>query len=84
MDAETEQPLIELTSHDDLSYLIANVRAAAAEHIEQAFPRVEGQRGKNTLRTEVEALVNQVCHSVNHTRVHKVPSFTCILTVFVY
>lgn len=60
MDADNEQPRIEVTSHNDLAYLISNVRASAAEQIEAALPPVEGQRGKNELRSQVETLVNDV------------------------
>lgn len=60
MDADNEQPRIEVTSHNDLAYLISNVRASAAEQIAAALPNVEGQRGKNELRSQVEALVDDV------------------------
>jgi kinetochor protein Mis14/NSL1 len=52
---------IELQSPEDLSYLIGNVRRAADESINAAFPPVEGAAGQeDELRTRIEALVNEV------------------------
>ncbi|KAK0384579.1 hypothetical protein NLU13_8665 [Sarocladium strictum] len=53
------QRKIELQSPDDLSYLIANVRAAAATRLNEAFPHVDGQAGEDDLRDEIERLVNE-------------------------
>jgi kinetochor protein Mis14/NSL1 len=60
---------IELQSSEDFSYLISNVRRAAAAHIDEAFPpvaRAGGPAGKNDgdedgdeLRTRIEALVDE-------------------------
>ncbi len=58
---------IELQAHEDLAYLLANVRRAAAARIDEAFPPVDGAdagvRGGegDELRTRIEELVNQVC-----------------------
>jgi hypothetical protein len=54
------QRKIELQSPEDLSYLIANVRAAAATRLNEAFPHVDGQAGEDDLRDEIERLVNEV------------------------
>lgn len=54
------QRKIELQSPDDLSYLIANVRRAAAERLNEAFPVVEGNDGEDELRDQIEKLVNEV------------------------
>lgn len=55
------QRKIELQTPEDLSYLIANVRRAAAERLNEAFPVVEGNYGEDELRTQIEKLVNEVC-----------------------
>ncbi|KAL7918989.1 hypothetical protein ACQKWADRAFT_323338 [Trichoderma austrokoningii] len=52
------QRKIELQSPDDLAYLIANVRNAAIEHLDAAFPPVEGD-GEDELRNQIESLVNE-------------------------
>ena len=52
---------IELQTPDDLSYLIANVRRAARERIDEAFPPVNrDDGGDDELRVRIEALVNEV------------------------
>lgn len=57
-DSEAEgQRRIELDSDKDLAYLIANVRAAAAEHLHAAFPQ---SGGEDELRNEIEAIVDDV------------------------
>ncbi|KAF4335745.1 hypothetical protein FBEOM_10391 [Fusarium beomiforme] len=53
------QRKIELQTPDDLSYLIANVRRAAAERLNEAFPIVEGNDGEDELRNQIEKLVNE-------------------------
>ncbi|RSL39801.1 hypothetical protein CEP53_013806 [Fusarium sp. AF-6] len=53
------QRKIELQSPDDLTYLIANVRRAAAERLNEAFPVVEGNDGEDELRNQIEKLVNE-------------------------
>lgn len=54
------QRKIELQAPEDLSYLIANVRRAAAERLNEAFPPVEGTDGEDELRNQIEKLVNEV------------------------
>lgn len=54
------QRKIELQSPDDLAYLITNVRNAAIEHLNEAFPPVEGDGGEDELRNQIELLVNEV------------------------
>ena len=54
------QRKIELQSPEDLAYLIANVRRAAAERLNEAFPHVEGNDGEDELRNQIEELVNEV------------------------
>ncbi|KAH6606075.1 hypothetical protein Trco_005228 [Trichoderma cornu-damae] len=54
------QRKIELQSPEDLAYLITNVRNAAIEHLNEAFPPVEGaDGGEDELRNQIEALVNE-------------------------
>ncbi|RFU72537.1 hypothetical protein TARUN_9722 [Trichoderma arundinaceum] len=54
------QRKIELQSPEDLAYLITNVRNAAIEHLNEAFPPVEGPDGEeDELRNQIEALVNE-------------------------
>lgn len=55
---------IELQAPDDLAYLLANVRRAAAARLDEAFPPVEGANAGgegDELRTRIEELVNEVC-----------------------
>lgn len=55
---------IELQSPEDLTYLITNVRRAAAEHLSEAFPPVEGDdAGGDELRVRIEKIVDEVCVS---------------------
>lgn len=65
MDADSAvaqaQRKIELQSPEDLTYLITNVRNAAAARLNEAFPQVEGQEGEDELRNQIEALVNEAC-----------------------
>ena len=62
MDAgdSAHQRKIELQSVDDLAYLVANVRRAAAAHLAAACPPVEGAQEEDELRTQIEALVDEV------------------------
>ncbi|QPG94189.1 hypothetical protein C2857_005324 [Epichloe festucae Fl1] len=53
--ASQVQRRIELQSPEDLAYLIANVRKAATAHLDEALPRIEGQR-EDKLRDEIAAL----------------------------
>lgn len=64
--ASQVQRRIELQSPEDLAYLIANVRKAATAHLDEALPRIEGQR-EDKLRDEIAALVNQACSSLSET-----------------
>ncbi|KAI1439773.1 hypothetical protein F5Y02DRAFT_404850 [Annulohypoxylon stygium] len=53
---------IELQAPDDLAYLLANVRRAAAARLDEAFPPVEGANAGgegDELRTRIEELVNE-------------------------
>lgn len=67
---------VELQSPEDLTYLITNVRRAAAEHIGAAFPPVEGDDAaaeEDELRVRIEELVNDVSCTIPP------PSFPCCL-----
>lgn len=57
---------LELQSPEDLAYLIANVRAAAAARLDEALPHVDGQVGEDELRNRMEALVHEVCLPLFH------------------
>ncbi|KAH8880370.1 hypothetical protein GQ53DRAFT_543469 [Thozetella sp. PMI_491] len=51
---------IELQDPEDLTFLINNVRRAAADSINAAFPPVEGAEGEvDELRVRIEELVNE-------------------------
>ncbi|KAI1108391.1 hypothetical protein F5Y14DRAFT_436441 [Nemania sp. NC0429] len=51
---------IELQAPEDLAYLIANVRRAAAARIDEAFPPVDDDEGsEDELRTRIEQLVDE-------------------------
>jgi hypothetical protein len=54
---------IELQSPEDLTFLITNVRRAAEEHINAAFPPVDDTQddGADELRVRIEKLVVDVC-----------------------
>lgn len=54
------QRRIELQSPEDLTYLITNVRNAAAARLNEAFPHVDGHEGEDELRNQIEAMVNNV------------------------
>jgi hypothetical protein len=54
------QRRIELQSPEDLTYLITNVRNAAAARLNEAFPHVDGHDGEDELRNQIEAMVNDV------------------------
>jgi kinetochor protein Mis14/NSL1 len=54
------QRRIELQSPEDLTYLITNVRNAAATRLNEAFPHVDGHEGEDELRNQIEAMVNEV------------------------
>lgn len=60
---ESANRKVELQSPEDLTYLITNVRRAAAEHIGAAFPPVDGDDAgaeEDELRVRIEELVNDV------------------------
>ncbi|EXF76507.1 hypothetical protein CFIO01_06431 [Colletotrichum fioriniae PJ7] len=51
---------IELQSRDDLAYLLTNVRRAAQEQLDNAFPHIEGSNAQeDELRAPIERLVNE-------------------------
>ncbi|KAH8159091.1 hypothetical protein CIB48_g9148 [Xylaria polymorpha] len=50
---------IELQVPEDLAYLVANVRRAAAARIDEAFPPVDDS-SEDELRTRIEELVNEI------------------------
>ncbi|KAI0399958.1 hypothetical protein F4802DRAFT_602475 [Xylaria palmicola] len=50
---------IELQVPEDLAYLVANVRRAAAARIDEAFPPVVDDDTEDELRTQIEALVDE-------------------------
>lgn len=57
---------IELQSNDDLTYLINNIRQAAALEIEKALPQIHTateERKEDDMRVVVERLVGEV-HSL--------------------
>lgn len=62
MESSTAHRKIELQSAEDFTYLINNVRRAAADSINAAFPPVDGADGHgDELRMQIENLVNEVC-----------------------
>ncbi|KAK1476173.1 hypothetical protein CCUS01_05278 [Colletotrichum cuscutae] len=55
---------IELQSRDDLAYLLTNVRRAAQEQLDNAFPHIEGSNAQeDELRAPIERLVNEARES---------------------
>ncbi|KAL0939696.1 uncharacterized protein CTRU02_206306 [Colletotrichum truncatum] len=51
---------IELQSHEDLAYLLNNVRRAAQDQLDKAFPQIEGSNAQeDELRAPIERLVNE-------------------------
>lgn len=62
MDTSTAHRKIELQAAEDFSYLIANVRRAAAEHMNEAFPPVDSTsagQGGDELRVQIEKAVDE-------------------------
>lgn len=52
---------IELQSNEDLAYLLDNVRRAAQDQLDKAFPQIEGSSAQeDELRAPIERLVNEV------------------------
>lgn len=69
---------IELQSPEDLTFLINNVRRAAEEHVNAAFPPVDdSQDDADELRVRIEKLVADVCFlnylSISHALFVKTP-----------
>lgn len=55
------QRKIELQATDDFTYLVANVRRAAAARIDEAFPHLHRPDAReDPLRSQIETLVNEV------------------------
>ncbi|KAI8966330.1 hypothetical protein F5Y11DRAFT_365901 [Daldinia sp. FL1419] len=66
MEGSAAHRKIELQAPDDLAYLLANVRRAAAARLDEAFPPVDGAGSGgggaadgDELRTRIEELVNE-------------------------
>ncbi|KAI1773323.1 hypothetical protein F4818DRAFT_423910 [Hypoxylon cercidicola] len=61
MEDSEAQRKIELQAPDDLAYLLANVRRAAAARLDEAFPPVDGADAADDdeLRTRIEKLVDE-------------------------
>ncbi|KAL1884117.1 hypothetical protein VTK73DRAFT_6786 [Phialemonium thermophilum] len=60
MESSAAHRKIELQSAEDFTYLINNVRRAAADSINAAFPPVDGSDGQgDELRMQIEQLVNE-------------------------
>lgn len=58
---ESAHRKIELQSHEDLAFLLNNVRRAARDQLDNAFPQIEGSNaGEDELRVPIERLVNEV------------------------
>ncbi|PNH43086.1 hypothetical protein VD0004_g4344 [Verticillium dahliae] len=75
MDSEsTEQRRIELQAPEDLAYLLSNVRRAAQDHLNDAFPPMEGNAGdEDELRTQIEKHVNEY---ITKTFTHAAPNLS--------
>ncbi|KKA26990.1 hypothetical protein TD95_000528 [Thielaviopsis punctulata] len=50
---------IELQSHEDFTYLLANVRRAAQQRLDEAFPPVDADDSEDDLRSHIERLVQE-------------------------
>lgn len=73
MESASAHRKIELQSPEDFSYLISNVRRAAADNINAAFPPVQGADGQeDELRVRIEELVDDV-------RLFCFPPMSCLL-----
>ncbi|OTA52280.1 hypothetical protein K449DRAFT_391495 [Hypoxylon sp. EC38] len=62
MEGSAAHRKIELQAPEDLTYLLANVRRAAAARLDEAFPPVDGAGAGgegDELRTRIEELVNE-------------------------
>ncbi|CRK17590.1 Kinetochore protein mis14 like [Verticillium longisporum] len=75
MDSEsTEQRRIELQGPEDLAYLLSNVRRAAQDHLNDAFPPMEGNAGdEDELRIQIEKHVNEY---ITRTFTHAAPNLS--------
>ncbi|KAM0324775.1 hypothetical protein ACHAQA_007739 [Verticillium albo-atrum] len=75
MDSEsTEQRRIELQAPEDLAYLLTNVRRAAQDHLNDAFPPMEGNPGdEDELRIQIE---KHVTDYINKTFTHAAPNLS--------
>ncbi|EGY17178.1 hypothetical protein VD0002_g3461 [Verticillium dahliae] len=75
MDSEsTEQRRIELQAPEDLAYLLSNVRRAAQDHLNDAFPPMEGNAGdEDELRIQIEKHVNEY---ITKTFTHAAPNLS--------
>ncbi|RNJ60367.1 hypothetical protein D7B24_008057 [Verticillium nonalfalfae] len=75
MDSEsTEQRRIELQGPEDLAYLLSNVRRAAQDHLNDAFPPMEGNAGdEDELRIQIEKHVNEY---ITKTFTHAAPNLS--------
>lgn len=61
METDSAHRKIELQEPEDLAFLIANVRQAARERIDEAFPPVNRADGEeDALRIQIESLVDEV------------------------
>ncbi|KAF6813299.1 hypothetical protein CMUS01_12860 [Colletotrichum musicola] len=58
---ESAHRKIELQSREDLAYLLDNVRRGAQDHLNKAFPQIDGgDVQEDELRAPIERLVNEV------------------------
>ncbi|KAH9228018.1 hypothetical protein K456DRAFT_41733 [Colletotrichum gloeosporioides 23] len=65
---------IELQSNEDLAYLLDNVRRAAQDQLDKAFPQIEGSSAQeDELRAPIERLVNEY---INKTFTYAAPNLS--------
>ncbi|OLN96050.1 Kinetochore protein mis14 [Colletotrichum chlorophyti] len=81
---ESAHRQIELQSQEDLAYLLNNVRRAAQEQLDKAFPQIEGSNvQEDELRAPIERLVNEVY--ISTTPIHPLSNLNKNTTgLFVY
>ncbi|CCF32505.1 hypothetical protein CH063_00814 [Colletotrichum higginsianum] len=71
---ESAHRKIELQSHEDLAFLLNNVRRAARDQLNNAFPQIEGSNaGEDELRVPIERLVNEY---IDKTFTHAAPNLS--------
>ncbi|KAK2003978.1 hypothetical protein LX36DRAFT_650432 [Colletotrichum falcatum] len=71
---ESAHRKIELQSHEDLAFLLNNVRRAAQDQLDKAFPHIEGSTSQeDELRAPIERLVNEY---INNTFTHAAPNLS--------